>query len=410
MAITDVYLPTDPILLSKNQIQVIVVSDLGSGSYPNLQMALRVETWTDAYEFVQPHSDAGGVIFDITDIVGRLMSKGNCLDTDLSDSVAVIGADPIRSLSVFTLFAYEIYGDPPAPAGIPGYLGQIYVINGGINWVAKKYSSFSSLIGAIGTRKFLSWYPTVKRVNPDQPEYLCWLAEYDSAYIDTLTDLYTGAHLNVKIYEHELPSTSLPLLEVTKHAADFGYPVIVRYPVGWTQLGLQAELDAESITRPARRYEVCVMRGTTQLSEKRVFLLDPYQHIDTVYLYFQNSIGGSDTVRFTGEVSETLESDKKFYTGFRMENDPMDPFGILVNAVNPVVESFKANTGWITKKEYDWLKELMYAELVGDVTSGKYIPVKITSKKMEFNRNTDLYRLIIEYRYAFDDVVYTPAV
>jgi len=409
MAITDVYLPTDPILLSKNQIQVAVVSDLGSGSYPNLQMALRIETLTDAYDFVQPHSDAGGIVFDITDIIGRLMSKGHCLDTSLSNTAAILGSDPANSMFAFYLSAYEIYGDPPVPVGSPYPIGGLYVINGGINWVAKKYSSFSSLIGAIGTRKFLSWYPTVKRVNPDQPEYLCWLAEYDASYIDILTDLYTGAHLNVKIYEYELPSTSLPILEVNKHAVDFGYPVIVRYPVGWNQLGLQADLDAASITRKPRRYEVRVMRGTTQLSEKRVFLLDPYQHIDTVYLYFQNSIGGSDTVRFTGEVSESLEGDKKFYTGFRMESN-LDPLGILVNAVTPVVDSFKVNSGWITKKEYDWMKELMYAELIADVTSGKFIPVKIISKKMEINRNTDLYRLIIEYRYAFDDVVYTPAV
>jgi hypothetical protein len=153
---------------------------------------------------------------------------------------------------------------------------------------------------------------------------------------------------------------------------------VYHIPVGYGQLGL---FELDDLDSPIVRYEIWLEDDESRrMTEIRTFYVDyAYYEFERV-IYFSNSLGGFDTMRFTGEAMPELNVNTT--TGERAsgENDTISDGNVFVIGKDGE-RMMKLSTGTISEPEWlDYLEELVWAEQVY-LVSNELVPLVLKTSK-----------------------------
>lgn len=250
-------------------------------------------------------------------------------------------------------------------------------------------------------KKFLTWQPAVKKVHRLQEEYLYYYV-FDATNVTTL-------NLFVKIYYDDEANTEATIMLGSAGAP--ATPVVQQeifcFPVGYVHGGIQAKGPNPELA--VKKYDVWLeddLGGA--VSEIRTYIVDATPAPYARYFLFLNSLGGMDTLRTVGKTSKSFESESDTHeqileTGYSLETGQYKrSFAMFYNAQ-------EVSTGHITKKQADYLQDLLISGVVYEITSGKRVPVIIDTKSFRIFEDGEFrYFLRFKFRSAYNNEVYTP--
>lgn len=241
--------------------------------------------------------------------------------------------------------------------------------------------------------KFLTWQPRIKMVTEYQPEFLYWIAKGGDYMI------------RVKAYDDDrLVDTQLLHLITTQR-----YDVL-EFPAGWLQLGLDS-LAGGSVNR----WTVQIVEGSAQSgglikpseSEIMEYQLDCGNcSSQTRYVVFQNSLGGYDTLRCTGQNEASFQVNKTTYrTGQGLASNIREVY----STVQGSNDSGSLNTGYMPKDNIPWVKDLLRSQdvyIVGELTfenpfaTGDLIPVTLSGSARTYQDEDEAFGVRINWTEA----------
>jgi len=238
-------------------------------------------------------------------------------------------------------------------------------------------------------KRFLTWAPVVKTTGKTQMEklsfFLCGDNNPYSYRLSIRIKFMDGSYYSY--YASDSFSSTIP--------------VLIEAMVGFNQLGL-ANIDH---TRDVESWEVWLEdRLGSVISEVRKFILDTdvYEHERT--FLFRNSFGRYDTIRFLGEGESTMSYER--ITGQVLSDE-------VILACNPPsknfeaweTQSFKADSGFISKEMRDYLREFLITTEAYEVVQGLLFPIVLKSVKISpFSTDSVyLYNVTLEYDRAYND-------
>lgn len=236
---------------------------------------------------------------------------------------------------------------------------------------------------------FLTWQPKTKYIDRYQMEKLFFLLQTEISWLSlkARTTYQDGSIITTNIITIADP---------------------VQYQVYEFILTLEklrlAGYDDQSIVK----YEVWLQDGSSNiLTEIRTFVLDYSSHQTLRYFFFQNSVGGWDTLRITGQQEDGIELSRKEVTkilgaDFTGKDHQREYSGVREQ------KTYKTNTGWKTKEELSWIRDFLLSRKAYQISDRKLIPILLISSKLIQNRdNEDLYSISFEYARAFQNEFYT---
>lgn len=154
-----------------------------------------------------------------------------------------------------------------------------------------------------------------------------------------------------------------------------------------------------------------VMAGPVTVVNRLWVTIDQRAYYETHVLLFRNSLGGLDTVRLRGQTDFEAEYTRtaatrvlppSYYTSLNLNRSK------ITTATEE--EKWKGDTGFLSKKSIDRLRDLLLSNEVYAYRSGKLIPVEIATKSAKFFGNRDnLQSLQLEWQNAHSNQSYTPS-
>jgi len=154
-------------------------------------------------------------------------------------------------------------------------------------------------------------------------------------------------------------------------------------------------------------YEVWMEYASTRISEIRTYRIDFTPYENQRYFLFLNSLGGYDTFRTTGQVTDLLNYErtsvnKVLGSDFTEMNHQTAPSFISE------IKTFKAHTGWLSREDITWVRDFLLSKQIYQIRYNKLIPIIITSTQaQQFVDQETLYSIEFEYREAFYSEYYT---
>jgi hypothetical protein len=175
---------------------------------------------------------------------------------------------------------------------------------------------------------------------------------------------------------------------------------IIMCNVGYDANDLEDLLAAD---RYAVKYNVVAFETgapLNKLAELRTYWIDRLNQPFEKRIYFTNSLGCMDCVRLLGEGTpqtsyEDVDVDNK--VSLRTNTSRWVSTGARLESRE--TESCKKMSGWMTKDEIQWMRDLRLSQnvLLHD-EEGHHIPIRITKKEFPLPKdNGDLYSYAVEY-------------
>lgn len=229
---------------------------------------------------------------------------------------------------------------------------------------------------------FLTWQPDNQYVGSEER----WLS-----FLLNFSPRPTSVKLKVRLIPQDNMQATQVLTIDTVKIGSFGQIVVA--PVGVTQLGIDTTLNA--------KYEVWLSnQENKRITEVRTFIIDADYRAFERGITFINQLGGWDTVRFTGESSESLKVTR--YTAERERSvnpgiEFVDKFVIDIEGEDELVIS----TGFFEKnilEQQKHLQSLMFSERIYLQTPKGHQSIELVNNQIEKRRdNPD----IIAYQFVF---------
>ena len=243
-------------------------------------------------------------------------------------------------------------------------------------------------------RRFLTWQPSEKWTDVNQPEFLYYLVNY--------TPRPTELRLRVEIkYTDGSLGGSTPQTMTT-----VGQYVVYGIPVGFAALGLPAVEASQN--KEIHSYKVYIANQAGQrLSEKRTYYVQRDYEPNVRYLLYANSLGGYDTLRCTGQTSRSLTVKG---TAAQRSLDPTYlPTTAELFSLNRLGERvITLNTGLRDGDELDYLSELTLSDEVYVVTQEGFVALEPTSTTLALRTDDEnLAGRTLTFRYAKNEVGYS---
>ncbi|UHG90110.1 DUF5977 domain-containing protein [Spirosoma oryzicola] len=233
------------------------------------------------------------------------------------------------------------------------------------------------------TRQFLTWQPLAKSVSLYQPEYLYFLLNcspvpaiikrriqvtYPDGRSDVRTlDTLSGASLNQ----------------------------VVCVPAGMYPNGLGYDVAS---------YDVWLSDGNdNRISQVRTFRVDSREQEQERFILFENSLGGFDTLRITGQATEATSVRR-----VSVEIDETASTAIDVAQVRIIQaegdHSLSVSTGYFTRQASAWARymdELLFSKAIYLVTDKGQVPLLLTtSELLTHEDNADLIARTLSFKKA----------
>lgn len=303
------------------------------------------------------------------------------------------------STAVSVRYSYELkegYGVPlvvdSLPTVFPTGGNPLYALRGGVAYPHLPFQKYLSeyLTANNPFVPFLTWKPRISLVAIDQPEFLAF------SPVNTTPDNDVALFPTFEVFYDDGTSTVNTNISTT---APLGSVHV--FPVGIKQAGLDQINPAKKIVR----YTAYVRAGVNRISEIREYIVDHQTHQATRYLVFFNNLAGWDTVRFIG--TGEFQADYK-RSSAELAQGVYSSYGTRKQIQSEEIAGRKLHTGYISRAEVNWLRNLFLSDEVYAVENGKLIPVEVTSKKFAMPEEADMNSLTIEYDYRFRNQVYSP--
>ena len=225
--------------------------------------------------------------------------------------------------------------------------------------------------------KFLTWQTDEKSTFRNQPEFLTYLL--NSIPKPTCLQIRCQVHFR-NDFSREI--FSVPNLKVNNPENYSNYV----FPVSFESLGL-ASREVESTGKIVDYYYVWLAdENNLRLSDTRKYILTRQFMPYVRYILFENSLGGIDTLTFTGELQNKVKTTTQI--GERqLESTYLPSSAELFVSGKTAVREMTISTGWVDEMGTDYLQELMLSENVFFVTQDGFIPVILRDE--EFQNHID---------------------
>lgn len=260
---------------------------------------------------------------------------------------------------------------------------------------------FFSYLSGLTPRKFLTWAPPEKQVDRNQEDYLSfWL-------VNSLTTL----KLQCTAYYDD--GTNQTAVTKTKTGIDFNQVSdrLWYVPVGPANsgvLGINAEKNLV-------KYVVRMLnQADAVISEERTFVLDPVSYPNRRFIMFLSSLGSFEVLRFYGTTEEEESYERQptrqyLAPGYSATEPELKAGGpaLGTNTLNLSTGFFEGRYG---KQWQLYMRDLLRSPHVWDVTSGKRVPLVVTSSSLPGpqDRNYQYFARLTAVE-AYTDDNYTPA-
>lgn len=308
---------------------------------------------------------------------------------EASDQLMILRENMCREYKVRY---FERYGSDLTVQKI-GESASFWVLNAGISYLQeaiynRQDSSFWDKLGY--NLYFLTWQPKTKYIDRYQTEKLYYLVQ---AAIANLL-------LKIEINYNDATPQSILTKDTTAGPTNKGV-----YELALTLNVLQlAGYDQGNIDN----YRVWMEDGASnRISEIRTYVMD-YEHHEYVRCFlFLNSLGGFDTLRTTGDVSDGIEHERTEISKVLGEDFTEMDHQVAAGSVYET-KVYKANTGWKEAEDISWIRDFLLSKQVYQLIAGKLVPIVITSTKATQRIDKeDLYSISFEYRRAFKNEFYS---
>ena len=271
----------------------------------------------------------------------------------------------------------EQYGLPLAQRALTTS-ATYYAFNGGIPyWKLKEYSDNStSWWDRLQYNMMpLSWQPNTKTIRHTQVEKLYWLCWKPN---------YNGTQVRIRIACHHFNGSGVMTTTniYSAYWSAFSYKVY-ECKVGYAFLNGLHNLDqyfkAYGSEPAGQYYEITILNaGGAILSDKRRYYVDFTAYPTERQFLFLNSLGGYDTLRCIGDAEtdhayEVTAIQQPMPTTFMPDHRDRKAMSIVQTTRH------KANTGWMTLEQVNWLQDLMLSREVYEIIDDKIFPVFITT-------------------------------
>lgn len=354
-----------------------------------IQLLLNISgTWTRVAEDVLPPGSNGEALFDIHSLFGDHAFP----EFKFPEASDLIIQPRMNSCIEYRLAYFERYGSPVV-AGKVMQTSSYYALFGGVSLLQmaiynRKASSFWAKLTY--NQYFLTWSPLEKPVDRYSTEKLYFLTR----------TLYSTLRLIIEInYNNGTPKST-----ITKTA--------VSSPLEMTVYEIVCSLNTLQLsgydTGTIDFYRVWMEdEAENRISEIRTYRMDYEYHEQVREFLFLNSLGGYDTLRITGDVSDELQYDRTTITKvLGPDFTEMDH----QQAIGTVRETriHTANTGWLNREQLAWVRDFFLSKQVYQLIYGKLLPVVVSTK--EAKQRTDreeLYSIEFEYSRAYSSEYYT---
>ena len=256
------------------------------------------------------------------------------------------------------------------------YSGSLYYAIGGKISIQKESVlneldlSFFDELTASGM--FLSWHPKTKTISKWQPEKLYFLMLIETTTIWVFAKIYyTDGTSSIKTL-YTASATQYSMIEIC---------------CGHNIMNLQYGKAVE-------RYEIYVSKHGVEISERREFIIDnDYREFEKVFL-FKNSLGAYETLRTTGVHEKENQFEHTIYNKGVTEGELT--YFEEANQESFMEETFKANSGWISKDELNWTNDFMMSAERYIIENYQLFKIIVTSKKV-FQHRDDEYLYSVEF-------------
>ena len=264
-------------------------------------------------------------------------------------------------------------------AGISALQEALYNRGNTSFWAKLQYNNY-----------FLTWQPLEKLVTRNQTEKLFFLLQEPTASLILRISFR---------FKNGTGSSSYPMFSIDAPTVKTVYeltctPSVMEVP-GWETDQLdyyQVWLENDQMDR---------------ISEIRTFRFDYQYHESERLFLFLNSLGGYDTIRFTGDQEDFLEYDRVLYNSV-LPSDFTAKDHHLAQLTATETRKFKANTGWVTPEATAWIRDFFLSKNVYRLSGGKLIPVIITTTQATHRKDKeDLFSIDFEYTQSFSNENYS---
>lgn len=269
--------------------------------------------------------------------------------------------------------------------GIP--IGAFATLDPAIAWQAGRrvqFDFFNPLTGK--AYLFLSSRPTQRRIHPDEPLVLQFLALESSADADVVLNvIYTDGTTEEQRYA--------------------GVPITANRVYAFTAPA------PKNFTKPAAKITVSVDAAEftgTKPTQVYTTITKPTPWLQL--LYFRNSLGGWDSIACMGKSEELSTATGEVFEGQEYSYDALGPLqgGGNVRTFNQrATDSFVFRTGYMSQAEHEAMRDLLLRNEAYHYQNTKLWKLIITNSTFRVKVDDEfLYATEITARYAFDQVAY----
>lgn len=334
--------------------------------------------------------DNGKCVFDVSKILESQVTH----DIDIETEDFTLNSNSYLKFQVKFGEEYDVAGDLTLFTDLT-ISNDIWAFNAALDYFDFVYYASVDYVLDDSSRKFLTNAPLSNRIR---------LTDNQSLYSVFSTSVANYNKQFYKVYNAsgvvQNGGTPYSLVNSVSSAAD----KFIKVPVGPAILNsIFANIIQEGYT-----YETWAVQGSTQISEKRTFIVDTQCTKYTPYrLHFLNQLGGFDSFNFILASKEDSRIDRVKYkrllgsmSGSSFVYSKTDRGENILSTT--VTDSITINSNWISEEESVWLKELITSPIVFHELNGELLPISITDSKYEVKRRvTDkLFNLSLTFNYS----------
>lgn len=294
-------------------------------------------------------------------------------------------------VKMFKHYTGQLIGTEEVPLSLVASNTHLVVMGGISKYKLATLDFFGSLST---TKKFLTWAPLIKQVDPIQLDFLTYFI------FSTTTNTL---QLRLKAYYDDNTNQT----SVTKTKTGVSYGQLYQLPAGPINSGASAINSAKKLIK----YEITLLdQSGNVISETRTYVLDAISHPRRRFFVFLNSLAGFEVLRFTGVASSTLETSKEQIVKYLPLGYAGAEGEIQVNESSMQLSHSYGSGNDLTSDWLEYMSDLLSSKRVYLLEGNRVKPIIVDADSYDMGEDQNYERFIrFKAVEAFEEENYTPA-
>lgn len=352
-----IHFETARFFFSRNPV-VLDLEATDLATKPNLQFLC--EVWVEESYLSGVFTNIAGVLTQPADAAGRTsFDLSSLLDSYVSPDFPAWGESGlVRADKAFRRFYFQHtehwYG---APAATYVQRDTHYLVYGGLDFFEYAAGSYFRVFRPT-VKPFLSWEPIQKEVQADQPEYLYYHHDSDTATSFSIRVIFTT-------------SVGDKIRAIIGHADGVARFAVYRVGVGLPQLRavLGLAVPAEIVA-----WEIAAVNADgLGITETRYFQLSDELATARRYFLYANSLGGVNTLATLGKSKSETDFSNVLVQRTLQPNYNANDGETFTTSVAGVPVLY-VNTGYRTPAQMDAMQDFLLSEVIRYYDTDRYRP------------------------------------